>query len=141
MTVAPEAQSTGIEEDQAMEGDAAEILKLEQQRCQAELDGDIDALGRLLDDTLIYVHGSGIVDNKKNLLISRKNLKWLVLTRHDLQVHVSGDIAVLTGVLSFQTRDIGASEVLAGKAFATQVLARRGEQWWFIVHQATRLKT
>src|ERR1700682_6082273 len=98
-------------EGKAMKGDAAEILELEQQRCQAELAGDIDTLDRLLDDTLIYVHGSGIVDGKKNLLISRKNLKWLLLTRQDLQVHVSGDIAVLTGVLSFETRDNGSSDV------------------------------
>jgi len=123
-----------------MKGHAAEILELEQQRCEAELAGDIDKLDRLLDDTLIYVHGSGMVDGKKNLLASRKNLKWLVLTRHDLQVHVSGDIAVLTGVMAYRTQEVGSTEVLAGKAFATQVLSRRGEQWRFNVHQATRLK-
>lgn len=123
-----------------MTGVRDEILAIEQQRCEAELASDIAVLGRLLDDSLIYVHGSGKVDGKANLLASRKSLQWLELTRHDLQVQVSGDLAVLTGILAYRTRDVGGTEVLAGKAYATQVLARRSGQWRFVVHQATRLR-
>jgi len=118
----------------------AQVFELEQQRCQAELQGDLVALGQLLDETCIHVHGSGAIEDKPTLLNSRKSLKWLVLTRHDLQLHVDGDLAVLTGRLVFQTQTAGSSDILAGQAFATQILVRRGGKWLFILHHATRLK-
>ena len=83
----------------------------------------------LLDDHFVYVAGSGVIINKRNLLESRKKLELLRLERQDLQVHLGGDIAVITGALLFKTRESGATEVARRKAFCTQVLARQGGQW------------
>jgi hypothetical protein len=121
-------------------GETADILEMENVRCRAELARDLETLGGLLDDSFVYVAGSGAIFDKRNLLESRKQLDWLQLERQELQVHVDGDIAVITGGLLFKTRESGATEVAVGKAFCTQVLARRGGQWRFIVQQLTRLK-
>lgn len=123
-----------------MKDDVAEILALEQQRCQAEIDGDSATLERLLDDSLIHVHTGGTIDGKKTLIPARKKLKFLTLTRRDLQVRVSGDLAVLTGGMFIQVQPIGGSNVVTIDAFCTQVLARRGDEWRFVVSQGTTLK-
>jgi len=52
---------------------------------------------------------------------------------------VSGEIAVITGGLFFRTRQAGATEIAMGKAFCTQVLARRDGRWLFTLQQLTRL--
>lgn len=123
-----------------MKDDTAEILALEQRRCQAEIDGDSAALERLLDDDVVHVHTGGYVEGKKTLIPARKNVKFLALTRRDLQVRVSGDLAVLTGGMFFQVQRVGGSDVITTDAFVTQVLARRAGEWRFILYQATVLK-
>jgi hypothetical protein len=121
-------------------GEAADILEIENVRCRAELTRDLETLGSLLDNRFVYVAGSGAIIDKSSLLASRKQLEWLQLERQDLQVYIGGDIAVITGGLLFKTRESGANEDAEGKAFCTQVLARRDGRWVFIVQQLTRLK-
>jgi ketosteroid isomerase-like protein len=123
-----------------MKDDVAEILALEQQRCRAEVAGDTATLERLLDDDLVHVHANGVIDGKTSLLVARKNVKFLEMTRRDLQVQVSGDLAVLTGGLLIRAQPAGGSEVHTFDAFSTQVLARRGGEWRFTLHQGTTLK-
>jgi len=121
-------------------GEPADILEMENERCRAELARDLETLGRLLDDKFVYVAGSGAVIDKINLLESRKKLQWLQLDRQDLDVCVGGDIAVITGVLLYSTRETGSPDTAVGKAFCTQVLARRDGRWLFTVQQLTRLQ-
>jgi Domain of unknown function (DUF4440) len=118
----------------------ADILEMEKERCRAELAGDLEALGSLLDDSFVYIAGSGAIIDKRNLLESRKDLDWLQLDRQDLKVRIGGDIAVITGGLLFKTRESGSPDIAQGKAFCTQVLARRDGRWLFVLQQLTRLK-
>jgi len=119
--------------------ESAELIDLEHRRCRAELRGDWSVLSDLLDVQFVYVAGSGAVLDKKTLLEERRYLEWLLLERQDLNVRVSGDIAVITGSLLFRTRQSGAAEIASGKAFCTQVLSRCDGQWRFVLQQLTRL--
>ncbi len=116
-----------------------DILEMEDTRCRAERARDLQTLGSLLDDGFLYIAGSGAVIDKENLLESRKHLEWLKLERQNLQVRIGGDIAVVSGGLLFETREIGSSSIAVGQAFCTQVLARRDGRWWFTLQQLTRL--
>jgi hypothetical protein len=117
----------------------ADILELENERCRAEVARDLEALGNLLDDSFVYVAGSGAIIDKRNLLESRNQLEWLQLDRQDLKVRIGGEIAVITGALLFKTRESGSPDIAQGRAFCTQVLARRDGHWLFTLQQLTRL--
>jgi len=123
-----------------MTSDREDILALEVQRCRAELDRDIVQLDKMLDDELIYVHASGIVEGKATLLPSRKHLEWLKLDRSDLTVHLSGDTAVMTGIISSEARRSDSPDVIIMTSFATQMLVRRADGWKFTLIHATQLK-
>lgn len=120
--------------------DIRELIALEERRCRAEVEGDVATLDSLLDDDLVYVHLSGSIDGKANLLASRAVIKFPSMTRHDLQVHVSGDLAVINGKISFQNQNVGSPAIRTVDAYVTQALVRRGDQWKFILHQVTLLK-
>lgn len=124
-----------------MKDESAEILAVEQRRCQAELDGDSDTLEALLDDGLVHVHTGGRVDDKATLIASRKKVKFLALTRRDLKVQVDGELAVVTGKMYFQVQSIGSDRVVTNDVFLTQVLVRRGGAWRFVLYQATALQS
>jgi ketosteroid isomerase-like protein len=124
-----------------MQDEIDKIIALEHQRCQAELHGDSDAFERLLDDSLVHVHTGGRIDGKAALIAARKKVKFLALTRRDLQVRTDGDLAVLTGGMYFQVQALGSDRVVTSDVFVTQVLTRRNGQWRFILYQATARPT
>jgi hypothetical protein len=118
----------------------ANIIALESRRCDHERARDWQALGVLLDESFVYVAGSGAVINKKDLLDGRKQLEWLQLERQGLEVRAEEALAVLTGYLIFKTREGGSEAIAEGKAFCTQVLVRKDGNWLFTLQQLTRLK-
>jgi hypothetical protein len=120
--------------------DIAKIIALEEERCQAELDNDSAALERLLDDDLLHVHTGGTVDGKAALIAARKAVKFRTMKRKNLKVKVSGDIAIMTGGIFFEVLRPGTDQVFATEAFVTQVLARVGDGWRFVLYQGTALK-
>jgi hypothetical protein len=123
-----------------MKDETADLLAIEEQRCQAERDGDMTTLERLLDDSLVYIHTTGLVDSKKSLIASRDKMKFLKMARRDLKVQVSGDLAVITGGLSVEVRVTGVADLVAMDMLVTQVLVRRGGQWRFVHQQCTTPK-
>ena len=122
------------------EPEVQNLIALEERRCKAEVESDVATLDKLLDDDFVYIHLSGGIDDKKKLLASRATIKFPSMKRHDLRVHVSGDLAVITGKISFQNRIVGSPVLRNVEAYVTQALARRGGQWKFIIHQVTLLK-
>ncbi len=122
------------------ESDIQALIALEERRCRAEVESDVATLDSLLDDEFVYIHLSGGIDNKKTLLASRATIKFPSMTRHDLRVHVSDDLAVITGKISFQNKMVDSPVVRTVEAYVTQALARRGDQWKYIIHQVTLLK-
>ncbi len=119
---------------------AAEILAMEEQRCQAERSGDMATLERILDDSLVYIHTSGLIDSKKSLIASRDKMNFQKMARSDLKVQVSGDLAVLTGILHVEVRVTGVADLIVSDMLVTQALVRRGGQWRFVHQQCTAVK-
>jgi hypothetical protein len=117
-----------------------ELIALEERRCRAEVESDVATLDSLLDDDFVYIHLSGGIDNKEKLLASRATIKFPSMNRHDLRAHLSDDLAVITGKISFQNKMVDSPVLRTVEAYVTQALARRGDQWKYIIHQVTLLK-
>ena len=118
----------------------AAILDLEQQRVQAMLRGDVQALSRILADDLTYTHSSGTVDTKASFLdaISSGQLKYKAFDRSDLRVRAYGNAAVVTGRAAVQV-DV-AQKPSSPTILFTDVYVRQPEgRWQMVAWQSTRL--
>lgn len=115
-----------------------EVLETDRERIRAMLGKDIDALGRLLADDLVFTHPDGRKDNRESLIN-----------------------AMLAGAAAYRqidvrmtdTRDFGGTAVLIGEADMTvssygqrssfevrftAVYVQRAAGWQLAVWQATR---
>ncbi|MGH9768371.1 MAG: nuclear transport factor 2 family protein, partial [Blastocatellia bacterium] len=74
------------------------VLKLEQQWEDALLKSDVAALEKLYDDSLVYTHSSGSVDNKSVYVGNIKSgvTKYQSMKRDDIKVSVYGNTALVT---------------------------------------------
>ena len=105
-----------------------EILKLENSRCAALMSGDVDALGELLAEDLVHVHGNGQIDGKADYLSGVKSkYKFYRVERGHLNLRTYGDLAVVVGPLSQTVSVNGVNKEIS--AVVTQTWVRRDGQW------------
>ncbi|WPN44562.1 nuclear transport factor 2 family protein [Pseudomonas sp. P8_241] len=117
------------------------ISKLENARCLALVDGDIGALGELVDDQLVHIHATGQIDDKPAYLALVENaIRFLRVERQqDFQVQVHNHVAVAIGRLlqSIEFRATGERREM--DVITTQVWLRRDNTWRQISFQATNI--
>lgn len=116
------------------------ILQLEHQRQQAYLSRDFARLDPLFDDDLAYVHSSGFVEDKPTYLTNVVKVpEFLSIERVDPQLRfLSGDVAVLGGVLRSHTRRGDGSENRSAH-YLSQVWRRDGAHWRQVLYQLSPL--
>ena len=109
---------------------ATDIRDAEERRCAALLAQDIAALGDLLADDLVHIHGSGATDDKVGFLhgIEHK-YDFHAISRGDLTIRIYGDVAVMTGPLSQTISHKGAAERHDIEAMTTQVWLLTESGW------------
>jgi ketosteroid isomerase-like protein len=116
------------------------VLAAEALRCKALMNDDAAQVEQLFADDLVYVHTSGVVHDKSQYLIYAANVvRYLDVTRDQLQVRVYGDIAVMTG---FQVTTLckRADEVtVRGEGFVTQVWVQNPHGWQIASFHGSRL--
>ena len=118
------------------ESDAAEIVRLEEERYAAMLAKDIAALERLLDEDLVYMHSSGVADTKESYLRGLKDGVWdyLRISRSEQMVKVKGDTALVFNRLAISIKVRGALKELDNRALAVWV--RREGAWRLLALQS-----
>src|SRR5262245_42674557 len=79
-------------------GATAELLALEEQRCDAINRQDWDALASLPTEDLVHVHANGLTQDK-GVYLQHVSSRPRRTERRDLVVRVHGDTAVMTGKL------------------------------------------
>lgn len=79
----------------------AEIANLEDARCQAMINGNVQSLGDLLAESLVWIHSTGKKDSKTTLLqnIERGGTKYFAIDRSDVEVR---KVAMTTFIVSGQ---------------------------------------
>lgn len=117
---------------------AAEIARLENERCRALVAADLDALDGLVADDVIHIHANGKVDDKPAYLaLVRDQIAFLEASREGLAVRVQGDMAVAVGRLlqSIEMRATG--ERIDMDVMTTQAWRRDDGGWRQVTFQAT----
>lgn len=106
-----------------------QIIELGRRWAKAELEADIETLGRLLDPDFVCVGPVGFVITKEQYIAGRRSgdLKQQAFVWESTGIRVYGDAAIAVGTQiqasTFQGRDTSA------RLRVTQVLIRRGEAW------------
>lgn len=116
------------------------IIQLENARCHALMNGDVVALGELVDDQLVHIHATGQVDDKPAYLrLVESGIRFLRVERQDFKVQVHSDVAVATGRLQQSIEFRATGEQREMDVITTQVWLRRDNTWRQISFQATNL--
>lgn len=116
------------------------VLALEDRRRQALLATDLPALDGLLADDLLYVHSTGVCDNKDSYLgkLSSGSLKYLELNFRDLHVQVLQQAAIVSGRMSAVVSKEGQRKSVAS-LFMTVWSCGADGTWRLHAHQGTPL--
>jgi ketosteroid isomerase-like protein len=116
---------------------AAELLALEEQRCDAINRQDWDALAAMLSDDLVHVHANGLTQDKA-VYLQHVSARPRRVERRDLVVRLHGDTAVMTGKLT-NFMDGEAASADTPTLAAMQVWVRSGDTWQQAAFQASRI--
>ena len=91
-----------------------ELRETDQRRRKAMIEADVEALGALLSDDLVWTHSSGRKDGKHGLLerIASRSADYLTLDVSDDEVLQQGDVVIHHGTLSGRVRVDGREKPL-----------------------------
>lgn len=80
-----------------------DVLKAEDSRYAAQTSNDFDSMQRLFGDDLVYIHSSGVVDDKASYIERQRSnaLHYRAMRRSNVKVRVYGCLAIVTGNGSF----------------------------------------
>jgi ketosteroid isomerase-like protein len=115
------------------------VLKLEQQWEDALINSDVAALERIYDDSLIYTHSNGSVDNKSAYVGNIKSsvTKYQSMKRDDIKVSVYGATALVT--CHWEVHVLSRGNKIDTNARYIHVYVKRKDGWKMVAHQATRI--
>ena len=115
------------------------VLKLEQQWEDALLKSDVAALEKIYDDSLIYTHSSGAVDNKSAYVGNIKSgvTKYESMKRDDIKVSVYDDTALVT--CHWDVHVLNRGNKLDINARYIHVYVKKKDGWKMVAHQSTRI--
>lgn len=108
------------------------------ERAQALLTGDWQALERLLDGQLCYVHATGVRHDKPQYLrFVKERIRFLAIELQVPQVVQYGDIAVITGCLRQSIVRVKEEAPVEVQSWVTEVW-RKTDHWRLCAFQSTR---
>jgi uncharacterized protein (TIGR02246 family) len=118
----------------------ADLLERERQRRDALVANDMERFADLIEDDVVHVHTTGVVNDKAALLKhAGAFLEFLDIQRGPLTIRRLGpDAAIMTGSMTNFARRRGVDERVEVKAFVTQVWRRRDGIWRIASFHAVR---
>ena len=116
-----------------------EALAAEDDRYEAQTANDFAAMDRLFGSELVYIHSSGVVDNKATYIDSMRSgtVRYRLMRRSGVTVRTFGCIAILSGLANFDVTVKG-QDLSVELRFHT-VWAKRDGGLQFVSWQATRV--
>jgi hypothetical protein len=119
----------------------AAVLAADERRYAALINLDMSSLGSLLADELIYTHGNGLSQTKRELVdaVSGGALRYRSAARSNEAVRLYGDVAVHTGRVRIAVTVKG-DDIAIENAFV-MVWVLRDARWQLVQWQSTRLQS
>ncbi len=116
-----------------------QLIGLEHQWADAEKNGNTAILQRVVADGYVYTDPSGKITGKQDEINMVKNgqAKYQTFDLSDMQAHVYGDTAVVTGKAKLQGTENG-KDVSGNYAF-TDTFVKKDGQWQAVATQSTPL--
>jgi Domain of unknown function (DUF4440) len=117
--------------------DVATLKSLEDQRYKAMIDKDLNALGRLLGDGLVYTHSNASTDTKASYIegVRARKFDYRRAERFDEVVQFYGNTAVITGQAKIEVSVAGTPRLLNNRFVNVWVKGTNG--WQMVVWQST----
>ena len=115
-----------------------EVLDREEQRYQAQIAQDSQALQEILDDEMLYVHSNGLIDGKTSFIALVNSIHYLKVERENIVVKIFADTAVVTGN-AYVTVDGGSGQRRQSNVRFVNVWVRRGTAWKNLLWQSTSM--
>jgi ketosteroid isomerase-like protein len=121
-------------------GVADQLKKLEQQRTQAVIKGDTTTLDRMTGNDYFFIDAQGRVRKKQDTLSAIKSgdIKIESNDLDDLDVHVYGNTAVLTGKSTVKGQT-GGQDSSGTYRFLRVYVKQGGGQWKSVAFQQTKV--
>ena len=103
--------------------DITDIARLEDERYAAMLGKDIGALERLLHPDLVYMHSSGVADDKASYIAGVRDRVWdyNTIARSEATVRLHGSLALVFNRLKIDLSVRGVAKSLDNRALAVWV--------------------
>jgi Domain of unknown function (DUF4440) len=117
----------------------ASLLEAEEARRQAMLDSNTQKLSTMMADSMVYVHSSGITDNKQAYLqlLSSGTVAYETVAFDGLNIQLIGQVGLITGTMKASLMRSGNRKQIATAYLA--VWEHVGGDWLLHAVQATSL--
>jgi ketosteroid isomerase-like protein len=115
----------------------SEIQSLDQQVNEAAVNGNLKILGKIMSDDYVGVAPNGMILRKPAIAAHYQagTLHYESVVNSDVEIHISGDCAVLTAIATVKGHD-GDTD-LSGTYRIMRVFLHRDGEWKIIAFQAT----
>lgn len=115
------------------------LLRVEAERFEAMVRGDVAALAPLLANELVYIHSNGIRETKKQFLDALRSgdIRYLSIRPLESEVRDRGDWAMIVGVVELRGALRNRPPVDLRLLYSS-VYRRVGDRWQLVLWQTTR---
>ncbi len=116
-----------------------EVLDVDTQRANAYINGDVATLDRIVADDCSYVHPSGKVETKAELLAGFKaqDRKYKSIKRDDVVVRIYGNTAIVTGRNTISAEYQGKTYDVQNRF--TRVYVKESARWRLVAHHGSNI--
>lgn len=117
------------------------VLACERKRCQALLAGDVDTLGTLLSERLIFTHANATHDSKASLIAKMRlgTIVYKSLTIDQETVIELPDAAILSSRLQAVVDVAGTTKTIRNSTLS--VWSKEADEWRLVAYQPTPIAT
>jgi uncharacterized protein (TIGR02246 family) len=118
-----------------------EIRSVDQQWAEAAKSADAAQLNRLLSNDLVYLHATGVVDDKTSYIdkVKSKRQKYDGIVHSNVRVKVfGGHTAVLTARM--RMHGTNAAGPFDDQVLMTHVWVKANGAWQLVAHQTTKVQ-
>ena len=124
---------------QSSAGPEQAVVKLEQERVEAMVKGDLATLERVLADDFVYTHSNARVETRPQLLEALRSgvMKYDGMTHSEVTAQAYGETVLLRGLSDLKIKANGAP--LSFRVRFLAVYARLKGRWQMVAWQSTRV--